>query len=161
VLVEAVRLVGDPRFKILLAGRTEPPPSPEMRWLGALQDIGRAHAAADLFVLPTRYEAASLAIVEALGSSLPVITTNVPGARDHIVPGITGAIQRDPHDAAELAALLRPTLDPRLRAAWAEAAAPSVAHLRWPMILDRVDGLLSTGQVGLASAAPRVVEVPA
>jgi UDP-glucose:(heptosyl)LPS alpha-1,3-glucosyltransferase len=57
VLVEAVERLGDPRVKVLLAGRVDPGPGP-WRWLGSQADVGRLHAAADLFVLPTRYEAA-------------------------------------------------------------------------------------------------------
>jgi glycosyltransferase involved in cell wall biosynthesis len=82
------------------------------------------------------------AIVEALGSGLPVITTDVPGAGDHIRPGVNGLLQRDPLDAGELAGLLRVGLDPEPRQAWSEAAAASVSDLTWPRLCDRLAALL-------------------
>jgi glycosyltransferase involved in cell wall biosynthesis len=142
VLLDAVERVGDPRLKVLLAGRVDPRDD-RVRWLGAVADVGRAHAAADLFVLPTQYEAACLSIIEALGSGLPVITTVVPGAGDRITPGENGLLQHDPHDAAELAGLLTAALDPAAREAWSEAAPASVAELTWERICDRLEEILA------------------
>jgi UDP-glucose:(heptosyl)LPS alpha-1,3-glucosyltransferase len=149
VLVEAVERLGNPRVKILLAGRADPATN-KVQWLGPQDDVGRTHAAADLFVLPTQYEAACLSIVEALGSGLPVITTAVEGARDHIASGENGLLQTDPLDAAELASLLITALDPAARHAWAEAAPASVAELTWDRICDRLDAVLAA----LPSPAP-------
>lgn len=140
VLVEAVAQLDDPRVRVLLVGRAAPSNFPaELVYAGPLDDVGFAHAAADLFVLPTRYEAACLAIVEALASGLPVITTDVPGAGDRIAHGENGLLQTDPHDAAELVALLREALAPERRAAWAAAAPASVADLAWPALIDRFE----------------------
>jgi glycosyltransferase involved in cell wall biosynthesis len=151
VLCEAVDRLDDPRVRILLAGGVEPPPHPRVRWLGRLDDVAWAHAAADVFTLPTQYEAACLAIVEALGSGLPVITTSVPGAADHVVDGVTGLLQHDPLDADELVALLRRALDRDTRNGWSAAAAPSVAALQWPRILAGVEELLGAGRRRLAA----------
>ena len=146
VLVEAMRLVDDPRLRILLVGRAKPEAASlgdRVTYAGPSADVGRSHAAGDLFVLPTRYEAACLAIVEALASGLPVVTTDVPGAGDLIAPRENGLLQRDPLDPAELAGLLRVALDDEQRAAWSDAAPESVAHLAWPLVLDRAEGLLT------------------
>jgi glycosyltransferase involved in cell wall biosynthesis len=137
----------------LLAGRAEP--SDYVRKLrlaglfdrftycGSRTDMGFVHAAADLFVLPTKYEAFCLAIVEALASGLPVITTAVPGAADVISDGYNGRVQRDPNDSGELASLLRESLDLQQRSAWAAAARPSVAHLTWDQLLAQAEHLLT------------------
>ncbi len=45
---------------------------------------------ADLFVMPTRAEAFGLVSVEAMASGLPVIVSDVGGARDIVEPGRTG-----------------------------------------------------------------------
>lgn len=141
-LVAAVDRVHDPRLRVLLVGRAAPTPAlarPWFRYYGPVDDVGRLHAAADLFVLPTRYETGTLALREALASGVPVITSDVPGARDPIRPGVNGLLQRDPLDAEELADLLRHALDPDRRAAWAEAAPGSVAGLAWPAVFSRFE----------------------
>lgn len=145
VLVEAMRLVDDSRLRILLVGRAKPDGDlgGRVTYAGPSADVGRSHAAGDLFVLPTRYEAACLAIVEALASGLAVVTTDVPGAGDLVSPGENGLLQRNPLDAVELAALLRIALDDERRAAWSDAAPGSVAHLAWPLVLERAEGLLA------------------
>jgi len=109
---------------------------------GPTRDVAGFHAAADLFVLPTQYEAFCLAILEALGSGLPVVTTRVPGARDAILPGVNGALVSDPRDGEELAAALRPLLDDATRALFSAAAPASVAAYQWPGVLARYEQIL-------------------
>jgi glycosyltransferase involved in cell wall biosynthesis len=145
VLLDAARIVNDPRLRVVLVGRAVPTGydlGERTIYAGPSADVGRSHALADLFVLPTRYEAACLAIVEALASGLPVLTTDVPGAGDLIQPGINGLLQRDPLDATELAGLLQLGLDDGLRGELTAGAAPSVANLAWPLVLERAEGLL-------------------
>ncbi|WP_375493124.1 glycosyltransferase family 4 protein [uncultured Jatrophihabitans sp.] len=113
-----------------------------VHWVGPLGDVGGLHAACDAFVLPTKYEAFCMAIVEALGSGLPVITTTVPGAGDLIEHGVNGLLQHDPNDVAELAGLLAQLLDEPTRQRLTAGAAPSVAELTWPAVLDRAVTLL-------------------
>ena len=77
-VLEAVGLMRDPTVKILGAGRVAPDRSLQVadratgtdrpvQWLGSSSDVALLHAAADVFVLPTRYEPWGLVIVEALG----------------------------------------------------------------------------------------------
>jgi glycosyltransferase involved in cell wall biosynthesis len=56
--------------------------SDRIRFLGGGADIRELHAAADVFVMPSLYEGVSIAALEAMGSGLPVIFTEVPGLRD-------------------------------------------------------------------------------
>jgi glycosyltransferase involved in cell wall biosynthesis len=48
------------------------------------------YARADLFVLPTQAECFGIATVEALASGLPVVVSDLGGARDLVQPGATG-----------------------------------------------------------------------
>ena len=112
---------------------------------GPSGDVPAAHATADLFALPTQYEAFCLAILEALGSGLPVVTTDVPGARDPLISGQNGLILRNPLDADGLADLLRPLLDPPARDAFGggpAGIAASASAYRWDRVLDEYEAVL-------------------
>lgn len=152
-LLEAVAMVGDRRLRVVLAGRTPPTAyarqierlglTDQFRYLGTRTDMGQILGASDLFVLPTQYEAFCLAIVEALASGLPVVTTTVPGAADLIADGSNGRLLTDPRDAAGLAEILREAADGEQRAKWASAAAPSVADHTWQRLFERAEALLA------------------
>lgn len=152
VLLEAMARVDEPRLHVVLAGRIAPTAyeaqmerlelSSRVHYVGAVSDVGRCHAAADAFVLPTQYEAFCLAIIEALGSGLPVVTTDVPGAGDAISHGANGLLQQDPLDAGELAGLLEQLLDERRREDWSRGAAESATAYQWPALLARAERVL-------------------
>ncbi len=153
VLVDAVAQLESRDIHILLVGRASPDPylsyiaraglSERFHYGGSRADMGRVHAASDIFVLPTRYEAFSLAVVEALASGLPVITTDVAGARDLVIDGVNGRIQKNPIDAAELAAILGEALDARRYVSWASHAADSVRAHTWGSLFDRALELIA------------------
>jgi glycosyltransferase involved in cell wall biosynthesis len=90
-----------------------------------------------MLVLPTRYEAFCIAVVEALASGLPVITSDVPGAGDLVIDDVNGRLQRDPADAGELAGLLTSALHDRRYRNWAGRAAATVEDHTWSELLDR------------------------
>ena len=108
---------------------------------GSTNEIALYHAAADAFVLPTQYEAFSLAILEALGSGLPVITSNVPGARDAIQPQKNGLLLQNPNDPEELAEALRQSTQARL-CEMSEAAPDTVIQYQWPRVLMQYESVL-------------------
>ena len=151
-LLEALRILGDPEVRLLVVGRSDAAAARHLAELkgvseqvmicGPTQDVGGFHAAADLFVLPTQYEAFCLAILEALGSGLPVVTSRIPGAEDAILPGINGELVDNPKDAEMLAAVLAPLLDPERRAALSAAAPESVRAYQWPAVLARYEQIL-------------------
>ncbi len=109
---------------------------------GSTDDVAGFHAAADLFVLPTQYEAFCLAILESLGSGLPVVTTRVPGAHDAIIEGENGAFIDDPQSGAQLAAALQPLLDRNVREWMSDRTPATVAQYQWPSVLQRYERVL-------------------
>jgi len=149
VLLDAMAFVRHLPIRLLLAGRTAPTSfaaqieslglDDSVRYVGTVDDVALYHAAADVFVLPTQYEAFALAIVEALASGLPVITTDVPGASDLITPGINGLLLSKPEDSRELAGLLQQAMDSADRTRWSENAAASVVGLEWKTLLSRFE----------------------
>ncbi|MFF5957455.1 glycosyltransferase family 4 protein [Streptomyces luteogriseus] len=85
---------------------------------GDVADVVPWYQAADLVVLPSRWEGMALAPLEAMACGRPVVVTDVGGARESLPPGLL------PHSlvpgrapAALAAALTGLLLDPPLRAA--------------------------------------------
>jgi UDP-glucose:(heptosyl)LPS alpha-1,3-glucosyltransferase len=74
-------------------------------WLGPRRDIERWYAAADVVVLPTRYEPFGNVHLEALASGVPVVTTTRAGGAEVIEEGKNGAVV-DPEDARAIAEAL-------------------------------------------------------
>jgi UDP-glucose:(heptosyl)LPS alpha-1,3-glucosyltransferase len=149
----ALKILDSPRLQLLAIGKPSVATiqksaqrfgvAGQVKACGPTSDVAAYHAAGDLFVLPTQYEAFSLAILESLGSGVPVITTNVPGARDAIRPGENGWLLQDPKSAEELAAALSPLLDNARREALSATTPATAAQYRWPNVLERYEQLLS------------------
>ncbi len=64
----------------------------QVKFLGRRGDAETCYAAADLYVLPTRYDAFGLSVLEALACGVPVITTTTCGAAELIEDGVQGAV---------------------------------------------------------------------
>ena len=73
-----------------------------LRWLGVRGDLDRWYGAADVLVLPTRYEPFGNVHLEALASGLPVVTTTAAGGAEVIEDGKNGAVTA-PNDPEALA----------------------------------------------------------
>jgi L-malate glycosyltransferase len=79
---------------------------------GGITNLREHLAAADIFVLPSRSEGFSNAIVEAMAASLPVVATEVGGNAEAVQDGVSGIIV-PPEDVAALsAAILQLLSDP-------------------------------------------------
>ena len=76
-----------------------------IRFLGQRDDVPALLGAADLFVLPSRFEGHPLAALEALGSGLPVVGTRVCGLDEAVSHGETGLLV-EPDRPDELAAAI-------------------------------------------------------
>ncbi len=76
-------------------------------FLGPLpaEDLGQHYAAADLFVLPSRFEGYGMVCAEALAHGLPILSTRA-GALEDTVPAEAGLLV-PPEDAQALARALR------------------------------------------------------
>ncbi|MCX7353276.1 MAG: glycosyltransferase family 4 protein [Alphaproteobacteria bacterium] len=89
---------------------------PRIRFLGYRQDVPDILAASDIFTLPSHREGMPRSIIEAMMTGLPVVATDIRGAREEVVEGETGFLVpvRDP--AALGTALATLAADPALRA---------------------------------------------
>lgn len=129
--VEAARLLRQQNVEVrmLLAGGVDPgnPASvteADVRaWrdegiiepLGERSDIASLYAAAHIAVLPSYREGLPRSLIEAAACGRAVVTTDVPGCRDAIEPGVTGLLvpSRDAHALA--GAIARLVQDPSQR----------------------------------------------
>lgn len=151
-LLSAVAALDDPRVKVLGAGHVAPESdqyrslierlglTERVQWLGSSSDVALLHAAADAFVLPTRYEPWGLVVVEALASGLPVVTSQLAGAALAVEDGETGRLLRDPEDSSELADALRWALS--TAPATQAAIAASVREYTWARVIARYEQIL-------------------
>ena len=78
--------------KLLVAGGKGLGKKGRVYYLGAVKEMERLYGAADLLVLPTRYDPFANVVLEALACGLPVITTPENGASEVIIPGRTGVV---------------------------------------------------------------------
>ena len=72
-------------------------------FLGSVEKIEQYYAASDIYVHPTYYDSCSLAVLEALASGLPVITSRFNGAADIIISNEGGVVLENPADIETLA----------------------------------------------------------
>jgi glycosyltransferase involved in cell wall biosynthesis len=100
-----------------------------LRLLGYRDDVAAVLAAADIFVLPSYFEAMPLSVIEAMLVGLAVVASEVGGIREEVVPGVTGLLvtPRQPAPLAE--ALRRLVADPGERAKMGEAGRQRAAAL--------------------------------
>ena len=96
-----------------------------VRFVGSVSDVRPYHAAADAFVLATLYDPQPNALLEAMASGLPVVTTRKCGAAELLAEGSSGFV-RDALDVAGLAEAME-RLDPSMARRMGEAARAAVA----------------------------------
>jgi UDP-glucose:(heptosyl)LPS alpha-1,3-glucosyltransferase len=94
--------------------------SERIRWLGLRRDPERWYGAADVLVLPTRYEPFGNVHLEALASGLAVVTTTAAGGAEVVEEGKNGAVIA-PNDVEALASAVAALLSEN-RAGLTEAA---------------------------------------
>jgi glycosyltransferase involved in cell wall biosynthesis len=117
-------LVGDGPDRARLRARTPA----QVLFAGASPDPAPWYAAADLVVLPSRWEGMALAPLEAMACGRPVVLTDVAGARESLPDGQDAACLVPPEDPEALAtALIRLLTDRELSAALGRQA---LRHVR-------------------------------
>lgn len=74
-----------------------------IEYVGECQDVAALYASAHVVVLPSYREGLPKSLVEAAACGRPVVTTDVPGCRDAIIPGESGVLvpARDAQALAE------------------------------------------------------------
>lgn len=144
VLLRAWRRVRVPGARLVLVG--EGPRGGELRrgapdgvlFAGAARDVRPWIHAADVLVLPSRWEGMALAPLEAMACGRPVLLSDVNGARESLPPGHLPHCLVPPEDPDALASALTALLgDAGLRAALGSAAG---AHARSVFDLTRTSG---------------------
>jgi len=149
-LLRAIASLRDPRIHLLAVGRLDPRKCGDtvaslgmgerVKFTGPSSEVADYYAAADVFALPTQYEAWGLVIVEAMASGLRVLTSRLAGAAVAVEEGGTGELLDDPADVAEIAEKLRNLLE-------AESPSPeeisvSVAMYEWAQVLQGYESIL-------------------
>ena len=108
-------LVRVPALHLAVTGAVRRSPYPRLasllgvdrrvHFMGHRDDVPEMMRAADVFVLPSRYEPLGLVLLEALASGLPVVTAATVGAAE-LVNEDCGIVLSDPNDAGALGAAL-------------------------------------------------------
>jgi glycosyltransferase involved in cell wall biosynthesis len=126
-----------PNLHLAVVGDTEGSPFPQLaaslglnervHFLGYRRDIAEIMRAVDLFVFPSRYEACTLVLLEALASGLPVITATATGGAELVTPEC-GVVLPNSDDTNALAATLLSLVSDRALMQQMSKAARAVAE---------------------------------
>lgn len=129
--IGALGRCADPRFRLAVAGRDRQAAQfarrahaaglgDKVRFLGGREDVRPLYAAADCFILPTRYDPLPGAALEALAMGLPAIVGRRSGAAEIVQPGFGWICE--PDDIGGLAHLMREAANGARDASAADAA---------------------------------------
>jgi len=147
-LLEAWEIVRErlPEALLWIAG-VDPPRGvrdafPSVQWFGYVSDRGeldKLYADASVFVLPTQFEAYGHVVVEAMGSGLPCVTTNVGALPELVDDGVTGLLVPPREPAALAEALINLLSDPARAEQMGRAGQQKVVeHLTWRAVAERM-----------------------
>ena len=155
-LLRGLAATRDPRARLLVVGRVTAGAygheiarlgyADRVRFVGPTSDVMKYYAAADVFALPTQYEAWGMVIIEAAACGLPVITSRLAGAAVAIREGGTGRLLDDPADVPDLARKLQELLAGSYGSP--EHISDSVQAYAWPRILAQYEHILLGSSAG-------------
>jgi glycosyltransferase involved in cell wall biosynthesis len=112
-----------------------------VRFAGTAADVRPWYAAADVVVLPSRWEGLSLTALEAMAAGRPVVASRIPGIAE-VVPADAGLLVPPDDPYALAGALVRVLSEPGLtEAAGRAAAAHAAAGFDVRETFDRLAGL--------------------
>ena len=106
---------------------------------GPRRDVERFYAAADLFALPSLHEGCPVAILEALATGLPVVTSRSTGAPELLPGPLAELLVDDPRDVDAIASRLRLGLDPSRRPTLVAAARAAGCANSLDVAVDRLE----------------------
>lgn len=122
-------------------------------YTGVLTDVTPAYRRAHVVVLPSYHEGMSNVLLEGAASARPLITSDIPGCREAVVPGESGLLC-PPRDADALYAAME-KLAAMPRDARQEMGRRGCAHIT--AHFNKTDVVATTlAALGLADAAPTV-----
>ncbi|MGN6300860.1 MAG: glycosyltransferase family 4 protein [Angustibacter sp.] len=136
-----------PAVRVVVAGRGSYQPvltalasdlgvGERITWPGRLatHDLAALFAAADVAVVPSRYEPFGLVALEAQAAGAPVVVTRTGGLADLVTDGVTGRVI-EPGDVDHLAEVLSELLgDPARRHRLADAGRTASIARGWPSV---------------------------
>ncbi len=121
-----------PEVRLVVAGAGDPAPwrdycrcrgiESRVVFTGFLKDLSAVYQTAAVFVLPSRHEGLSNALLEAQSRGIPAVVSDIPGNRAVVSDNETGLIVPADDCAALAHALLRLLEDPSLRIKFGAAA---------------------------------------
>ncbi len=146
--IEALSLLGScaPRLLVVGPGRigayrkiaSDRGVAERVMFTGGRKEAWEYYAAGDVFLLPTRYEAFGLSILEAMASGLPVLVSRSAGAAELITDGADGLLLEDPMDPVEIARKLEALLrDEGLRRRLGRRARLTALQYSWDEVGHR------------------------
>jgi UDP-glucose:(heptosyl)LPS alpha-1,3-glucosyltransferase len=135
--IDALAAARNPGFRLAVAGRDRDLEkftkraraagvADRVRFLGGREDVRPLYAAADCFILPSRYDPFPNTALEALAMGLPAIVSRRCGAAEIIESGANGWVC-EPDDVAGIARLMR-AADEAIRSEHMAAAARASAE---------------------------------
>lgn len=95
---------------------------PRMHCTGMIRDTAPYYRAIDVLVLPTWREGFPNVVLEAAATGIPVVTTACTGARDSVVPEVTGLLIPPGQPQAICESILKIIRDPQRRRRMGQAA---------------------------------------
>lgn len=104
----------------------------KVKFYGPQELVERWHAMADVFVLPSRFDAFGNVVLEAMATGVPPIVSSKAGAAEIVREGENGFVLQDPDDAATIADLIvRLATDEAERQRMGKAARATAEGLSW------------------------------
>jgi UDP-glucose:(heptosyl)LPS alpha-1,3-glucosyltransferase len=149
-LLRAVAAYGQKNVHVVAAGRL-PAPLVErvaaglnlrgrVHVVGSTAEVNRWFGMADVFALPTVYEAWGMVVIEALAAGLPVLTSRLAGASEAISDGKNGVLLENPVAVEEIVEGLKQI---RNGLGWTSAEVSRKADLyNWNYIIERYESIL-------------------
>ncbi|HEY4069416.1 MAG TPA: glycosyltransferase [Burkholderiaceae bacterium] len=147
VLFEAMNGLQDQAFAVVIGSavvasdrRVEQPANVHVAGWLSRDEISAYYAAAEVVVIPSRWEAFSLVAVEAMRAGRAVLGSSVGGLRDVVADGLTGHLF-EPGDAAGLTALIRSLSSADIAALGAAGRERYDRYFRIERVAEELDGV--------------------
>lgn len=111
-----------------------------VRFVGPVDDASPYYRAADVFALPSSYEAFPLVVIEAAAAGMPIVAAPVSGVTDLVEDGVSGRLV--PAEPAALSAVLDALVaDPALRRSLGDEARRRSSAFTWERATATVQSL--------------------